>query len=80
MWILTHVLAQLIAQLADVCVFLHAAYLGVLLGLALDLDPLPWQFATQEVEQKVAQRLEIVSAALFEAFVRGHAGVPRRAY
>lgn len=50
MWILTHVLAQLIAEFADVCVLLHAAYFGVLLGLALDLDALPWQFATQEVE------------------------------
>lgn len=80
MWILTHVLAQLITQLADVCVLLHAAYLRVLFGLVLDLDSLPWQFATQEVEQKVAEGLEIVSAALFEAFVRGHASVPRCAY
>lgn len=54
---------------------LEPADLSVFFGFGVDLDALPGQLADQEVEQQVAQGLEVVSPALLVPFVRGDAGV-----
>ena len=41
-------------------------------------DALPWQFPPQEVDQHVAQRLQVVASALLDAHVVGDRRVPRR--
>jgi hypothetical protein len=77
---ITHIFAQLEAQHIDFCLLLHAADLGVLLDLILDLHALPRQLTPQEVEQQITQGLKVISAALFEALVGGNTGIPGCSY
>ena len=48
----------------DLGILLEPSDLRVLLSLVVDLDTLPWEFSNHEVQQQVAQRLQIVSATL----------------
>lgn len=77
---ITHIFAQLEAQLVDPSLLLHPANLGVLLYLVLDLHALPRQLPPQEIEQQIAKGLEVVSATLFETLVGGDAGVSGCSY
>jgi hypothetical protein len=49
----------------DVGLYFHFADFGVLLDFVRDLDALPRQFAFEQVQHQVSQRLEVVAPALF---------------
>ena len=56
-------------QVVHLCQLFESTNLSVLFGLAWDLDSLPGQFADEKVEQKIPQRLEVISPTLLVPFM-----------
>jgi hypothetical protein len=59
----------------DVCLHLHFANFRVFLYFVRDLNSLPRQFAFEQVQHQVSQRLKVIASALLIAQMGGDTGI-----